>query len=231
MVLDSGSTDRTVQLAKAAGARVKVRPMTDFAEQRNHADELAETDWVLHLDADERLTAALWTEMREAMESGAHSGYRLACLNIIFGAPLWHGGWYPQYHLRLYRRTAGRWGRDVHESVAISDGTVGTLREPIVHYSHPDIQAFVLKLDRYTTLEARQASGSRLTLALRALVEPVPYFVYKYVVQGGFRDGWRGLTIALLLAFYRCVSYLKALELRHQIAADQTDRVTPAGPQ
>jgi len=105
--------------------------------------------------------------------------------------------------------------RSVHEEVLV-DGPIGHLREPIVHYSHPTISAFIQKLDRYTTVEATIAKGSTLTLALRAVLEPGPYFIYKYVVQKGFLDGWRGVAMALLMAFYRCVGYLKALELRHQ---------------
>jgi hypothetical protein len=86
------------------------------------------------------------------------------------------------------------------------------MKEPIVHHSHATVSAFIVKLDRYTTMEAARSSGSPITFTVRALVEPIPYFVYKYVVQGGFLDGWRGFVIAMLLAFYRCTGYLKALE-------------------
>jgi (heptosyl)LPS beta-1,4-glucosyltransferase len=216
IVLDSGSTDRTRELATASGARVEVRPMTNFAEQRNFANSLAKSDWILHLDADERATPELLEEIRSATASSEQfNGYRVPTLNIIFGAPLRHGGWYPSYHVRLQRRGKVNWGRDVHELAEVSGG-LGTLKQPIVHNSHPDVAGFVEKLNRYTTMEASRDTRSSSALAWRAALEPGPYFVYKYVVQRGFLDGWRGLTIGLLLAFYRCTGYLKALELRHR---------------
>jgi glycosyltransferase involved in cell wall biosynthesis len=215
IVLDSGSTDRTRELAAAAGARVEVRPMTNFAEQRNFANSLAKSDWILHLDADERATPALLGEIRKAIASDLFDGYRVPTLNIIFGEALHHGGWYPSYHVRLQRRGKSSWGKDVHELAQVS-GRLGTLKEPIVHHSHADVAGFVEKLNRYTTMEASRDTRSSSSLAWRAAFEPGPYFVYKYVLQRGFLDGSRGLTIALLLSFYRCVGCLKALELRRR---------------
>jgi glycosyltransferase involved in cell wall biosynthesis len=215
IVVDSGSTDHTRELAAAAGARVVERRMIDFADQRNYANGLVTTDWMLHLDADERATPALVQEIRKAAASGNAAGYWVPTLTFIFGKALRHGGWYPQWHTRLQRRGRTSYTRSVHEEVVV-DGPIGHLREPIVHYSHPNVSAFIKKLNRYTTVEATIAKGSTLSLTLRAVLEPGPYFIYKYVVQRGFLDGWRGVTMALLMAFYRCVGYLKALELRHQ---------------
>jgi glycosyltransferase involved in cell wall biosynthesis len=213
VVVDSGSTDRTREIAEAAGARVVERSMTDFAEQRNFASGLAKFDWVMHLDADERLTPQLLEEIRRVISTPSAKVYRVPRLTYMFGALVRHGGWYPQYHERLHQRDYRRWSRSVHETV-MADGSVGTLVEPLVHNSHPDIHAFIRKLDLYTTMEASLASRSRLRLSLGAIFEPGPYFVYKYIAQQGFRDGWRGLAAALLMACYRCVGYLKALELR-----------------
>jgi glycosyltransferase involved in cell wall biosynthesis len=218
LVIDSGSTDRTQELAAAAGARVVVHPMTDFAEQRNYANSIAKSDWILHLDADERITPALMQEIRAASASTRFDGYRVPTLNIIFGAPLRHGGWYPSWHVRLQRRGKATWGHNVHEAAQVS-GPLGDLKEPIVHHSHPDVAGFIEKLNRYTTMEAGRVTRSNFSLAMRAALEPAPYFFYKYVVQRGFLDGWRGLAIASLLSFYRCVGYLKAIELRHEETA------------
>jgi glycosyltransferase involved in cell wall biosynthesis len=214
LVVDSGSADGTVAVAEAARARVVSHPMKDFAEQHNFAASQATSEWVLHLDADERLTPELWAEIQRAIGSEEHAGYLIPTLNVVFGAPLRHGGWYPQHHLRLYRRGAGSWTGNVHETVTLAAGSVGRLHEPFLHLGHPDIHTFLVKLDRYTTMEAARATGSRLRLALLAAAVPAPYFLYKYVVQGGFRDGWRGLAAALLLSFYRCVTFLKAVEQR-----------------
>ena len=214
LVVDAGSADRTVELARAAGALVIERPMTDFAEQRNFANEQVRCDWVLHLDADERATPELLAEIRRVSAAPTATAYWVPELTYIFGAALHHGGWYPQYHVRFQRRGHGRWGRSVHEGFSV-DGPIGHLKAHIVHYAHPTVEAFIAKMNRYTDLEAKSAAGSTTWLALRAVLEPGPYFLYKYVVQQGFRDGWRGLSIAMLLGFYRCVTYLKALELRH----------------
>ena len=214
LVVDSGSTDDTLALAEAAGARVVHHSMLDFADQHNFANAQARTDWVLCLDADERLTPQLWAEVRHAVGSGEHTGYLIPTLNYLLGAPLRHGGWYPQHHLRLYRRDCGSWTGNVHEKVTLAAGSVGRLRKPMLHFGHPDVHTFLVKLDRYTSLEAERVTGSRLRLGLLAAAVPGPYFVYKYFVQGGFRDGWRGLAVALLLSFYSCVTYLKALERR-----------------
>lgn len=215
LVVDAGSTDRTGELAREAGAKVIERPMTDFAEQRNFANEQVTCDWVLHLDADERATPELLQEMRLTAAAPAANAYRVPELTYIFGAPQHHGGWYPQYHVRFQRKGHGRWGRSVHEGYT-ADGPVGHLKADIVHFAHPTIQAFIGKMNRYTDLDARQVAGSRTVIALRAVFEPGPYFLYKYVVQQGFRDGWRGFCIASLLAVYRSLTYLKALELRFQ---------------
>jgi glycosyltransferase involved in cell wall biosynthesis len=217
IVVDSGSSDRTQELAQAAGARVVVHALTDFAAQHNYANELATSDWVLHLDADERATPELLREISAASRDGNVDAYRVPELTYIFGAALRHGGWYPQYHIRLQRRGRSRWEGRVHESVEVQ-GPVGVLREPIIHHAHPSITAFIVKLNRYTTMEAAGTEASTFSLATRAVLEPGPYFAYKYLVQGGFRDGWRGLAIAMLLSFYRCVSLLKAVEHQHQSA-------------
>jgi hypothetical protein len=185
--------------------------MTDFADQRNYVASLAISDWILHLDADERVTQELWSEIKTITSRGAHDGFLVPRLNFVFGAPLRHGGWYPDYHLRLYRRGKARWIGRVHEVASVT-GRVGKLREPRVHYGHPDITTFIKKLDRYTSMEADRLHRSVLVLGALALASPIPYFVYKYVVQRGFMDGWRGLAAAMLLSFYRCVLYLKAIE-------------------
>ena len=208
-MVDSGSTDHTQELAAAAGAKVVEHAMTNFAEQRNYANTLAKCDWILHLDADERITPELLQEIRSVTATGEEDGFNVPTLNIIFGAPLRHGGWYPSY-------------TSLPPFTTISERTrVGSSGLPnawLAAASIPDLATpgGSAPLGQLTVGNATpaQMSGSRLSLALRAVLEPGPYFVYKYFVQQGFRDGRRGLSIALLLAFYRCVGYLKALELR-----------------
>jgi len=107
------------------------------------------------------------------------------------------------------------WSRAVHETAALREGSVGTLREPYEHRGHPDVRTFLAKTDRYTSIEAEALAGrSMLTLGLLAVVVPPIYFAYKYVFQAGFRDGWRGFAAATLLSFYRALAYVKAMEVR-----------------
>ena len=220
VVVDSGSTDRTVELAAMAGAKVVQHPMQDFSSQRNFADSLATGDWLLSIDADERVTPELTSEVAAAIQADSYPAFLVPELNVVFGKPLRHGGWYPQYHLRLLRRGSGAWTGDVMERVLVRGGPPGRLASPIVHYGHPDVETFVSKLNRYSALEAhRMKSRSRIELAVRAVVEPVPYFLYKYVVQAGFLDGWRGLAVAILLSYYRSMLYIKALELGDSVPA------------
>lgn len=215
IVVDSGSTDRTLELAKTMGARVVRHQMKDFATQRNFADSLATCDWLFSIDADERMTPELQAEIASAMMANSHSGYLVPELNVVFGRELRHGGWYPQYHLRLIRRGAGSWAGDVMERVRVDNRELGTLKSALLHYGHPDINTFVFKLNRYSGFEARRLEArSRGVLGLLAIAVPVPYFLYKYVAQAGFRDGWRGFVVAMLLAYYRSLVYLKAIELR-----------------
>jgi hypothetical protein len=132
-------------------------------------------------------------------------------LNYVFGAPLKHGGWYPQPHIRFVRKGKATWIKQVHEVVTV-EGLVDWLRSPLLHYGHPNIETFVRKLNAYTDMEALPKGKHPIAIASGALFEPPVHFLYKYVFQGGFMDGWRGLAAALLLGFYRCVTYLKALE-------------------
>lgn len=217
VVVDSGSSDRTVDLARDAGAKVEVHPMVSFSDQRNYAESLATREWVLSLDADERVTPELMSEIAGAMAANAHAGYLVPELNEVFGRKLVHGGWHPQRHLRLSRRGRGAWRGNVMEVVDITSGSVGKLSCPILHFGHPDIHTFLLKLDRYSAMEAsRQASRGTFTLGFLAVALPLPYFAYKYVLQAGFLDGWQGLAAALLLSFYKSLTYLKAIEQRMQ---------------
>lgn len=211
IVVDSGSSDRTAELARGAGAEVVVHPFKDFADQRNFALSVATTEWVLQLDADERMTPELWSELTAAVDRGGFAGFRIPTQNYFVGKPLRHGGWYPQYHLRLQMRTRTRWTREVHE-FAVVDGAVGVLRAPMLHFGHVDLTSVMNKVNKYTSVDARQLGDARALLCLRALVEPPAYFLFKFVVQLGFLDGWRGLAAAAILSFYRCAVYLKALE-------------------
>lgn len=209
VVVDGGSRDGTADLARALGGRVVERTFTDFADQRNFALAQATAEWVLMIDADERVTENLRDEIREAVRRPGCDAYRVPHLDYMFGRWIRHGGWFPQYHLRLARRSGARWDRPVHEVLTV-DGKVGTLREPLLHFAHADVRDFIRKLNRYTDDEVERQWAGRRPPWWRVLWEPPLYFAYKYFVQSGWRDGGHGFILAQLMAFYRFSRLAKA---------------------
>ena len=185
IVVDSGSSDATVSLARAKGARVSERAWTGWIDQKNHAAQLAAHDWILSLDADERVTPELAAEIRKALHrrNRAHRGYRIPRVAFHLGRWIRTTDFYPDYQTRLYDRRAARWrGRYVHESVLV-DGGAGTLTHELQHYSFANLADHLDRLNRYSTLAAQQmfesgrrtnvgwpdrASGGRISPQLRA---------------------------------------------------------------
>ena len=215
VVLDAGSTDRTQEIAAAAGARVETRPWDGFTAQRNHAASLARHDWVLAVDADERVTPALRAEIESMRTAGfAHAGYRIPRVAFYLGRWIRGTDWYPDAQLRLYDRRRGRWtGGLVHESVRV-DGPVGRLRSHLEHYTYEDVADHLATIDRYTTLWARQAHGDgKRAGALDGCVASTWAFIRNYVVRRGFLLGEAGLTVSTLNAYYTYVKMAKLREL------------------
>ena len=212
VVLDSGSTDDTVRIAREAGARVSVTPdWPGFGPQKNRALQLARGDWVLSIDADERVDAALAAEIRAAVASGAaYVGYRMPRLSSFCGQYMRHGGWYPDRVLRLFRRDSARFSDDiVHETVQCR-GAVGELRCDLRHESFHDFEQVLRKIDAYSTAGARKldARGRRGSLG-GAIAHAAWAFVRGYVLRAGFLDGRMGLALALSNAHGTYYRYVK----------------------
>ena len=214
VVVSQQTTDTTAEIANRFSNKVLVRRFEGFSDQRAWADQQATGDWILSVDCDEVVPTELAHEIRETLTAPRFQAYRVPHLDYMFGKWIRHGGWYPQYHTRLYERRLGRWDRDVHERVSIA-APLGILRHPILHYSHGRVADWVGKMARYTSLEAEamHRSGARMTLT-GLLVEPPLYFGYKYFWQQGWRDGMHGLALALLLGCYRMVRNLKLWDLQ-----------------
>ncbi|MEW6321345.1 MAG: glycosyltransferase family 2 protein [Acidobacteriota bacterium] len=216
VVVDSGSTDDTVALARKHTDRVIVRDWPGYVAQKNFAAGEARHDWILSLDADERVSEPLRDEILELMRSDAvlAAGYRIPRVTFHLGRWLRSTDWYPDHQLRLYDRRRARWaGRYVHESVA-ADGPVGELRHELLHYAYRDIAHHLQTMDRYTTLAARQMhEDGRRAGWLDVLVRPRLAFFRNYVLRGGFRDGMPGLIVSSMNAHYVALKFAKLWEL------------------
>ena len=206
IVFDSYSTDDTVAIAQALGADIFQHEFVNYAEQRNAAlDAVNEmTDWVLFVDADERVSDALAQEIREKMQHTGIAGWRLPRHNYIFGVLTKGAGWYPDYQTRLLRVGQAQYDRHkpVHEVVKLY-GEQGTMRNPILHYNYVDLAQFKAKQERYAEIDARslQAQGLR-PKPYSFLSQPLRHFYWRFVTLGGYRDRWHGLRLSLMMAYY-----------------------------
>ena len=214
VVVDSGSTDDTVAVARRYATRVEVTGWPGYGAQKNRAADLASHDWILSLDADERIPPELAAEIRALLEGGPGApGYRIPRMTYYLGRWIHSTDWYPDYQLRLYDRRAGRWSlRQVHESVELQ-GTPGRLRHEIQHYAYRDVSHHLATIDRYTTLAADQwiAEGRRTT-ALALAVHPPVAFLRNYLLRGGIRDGAPGFLVSVLNSYYVFLKLLKLWE-------------------
>jgi len=212
LIVDSGSTDRTMELAEKLGARVVEAGWRGYAGQKNWAAEQAANDWILSLDADEALSEALEAEIWNLKKTGPRfDAYTMPRLARYLGRWVLHSGWYPDRKIRLYDRGKARWVGDfVHESV-MSEGRVGHLEANILHFTCESLAENVKTMDRYTTLAAQELAARRVQVPLwRVMAAPVWTFVKTYVVERGFLDGFEGLVISYMAAFYTFLKYAKA---------------------
>jgi glycosyltransferase involved in cell wall biosynthesis len=211
LVVDCGSTDRTVEIARARGARVIVKDWPGYSAQKNFAAAEASNDWILSVDADERVTPELANEIRATLAgSPTMAGCRIPRVTWHLGRWIRTTDWYPDYQLRLYDRRRARWKeRRVHESVT-ADGPVGQLKNDLQHYAYRDITHHHQTMDRYTTLAAEDmyASGRRAGFVDVALHPPAA-FLRNYVLRLGFTDGMPGFIISAMNAHYVFLKFAK----------------------
>lgn len=216
VVLDSGSTDRTVELARQFTEQVYTVAWEGFGRTKNRAVGAATGPWVFVLDADERITPALRREIEGIVQAdGPLDGYRVPRRNFFCGRFIKHLGWYPDYSIRLFRKDKGRFvEREVHESVQVQ-GRVGTLANPMLHYTYDSLSDFLQRLDRYSTLAARELVKQGKKPRWGELVwRPLLTFVKLYLLQRGFLAGSDGYILACLYSTYTLMKYAKARELR-----------------
>src|SRR5258705_13679639 len=228
VVVDSGSTDETVKIAEACGARVITRDWPGFAAQKQLATEQTAHDWVFSLDADERVSGELQASIAKLRETPEHEladGYRIPRRSYYQGRWIKGGGWYPDWQLRLFRKSRGRWEpRHIHESVKLNSGArVEKLSGDILHYSVRDATHHHRMIgERYAPLAAQKMfEEGRQTSVLKIAAAAPAAFVRSYILKGGFRDGLAGLSIASFAAHHAFLKHVMLWEKQKAVGSKQ----------
>jgi glycosyltransferase involved in cell wall biosynthesis len=223
VVLDSGSTDRTMEIARAANATVYQEPWAGFASAKNSAIAKCTGTWVLSLDADEELTLELQTEIRALLRSDPPmDAYFIRRRNLFLGRWIRHGGFYPDPKLRLFRRATSRFAttlqfeeRLVHETISF-DGKTATLNYDLIHHAYPTLENYLEHMDRYSTLGSKvlvskgRVGRSWPAFVCNVVLIPKLTFLWNYIFRLGFLDGREGLLLHLYQAAYTSWKYAKA---------------------
>lgn len=228
VVVDSGSTDRTVEIAKSFGAKVFSEVWKGFARQKNSAIDRCVGTWVLSLDADEELTTELQAEIRGMLETDTQTtplvdGYRLRLRHVFLGRWMRYGGYYPDVKLRLFRRVTSSGvahftDRPVHESVTVT-GRVETMKHDFLHHGYPNLEIYLEHMNRYSTLGARlvaekgKVSRSWPAFFWNVALVPKLTFLWNYIFRLGFLDGREGLLLHLYHSAYISWKYAKAWQI------------------
>jgi len=215
VVVDSGSSDRTVEIARQYTDKVIANPWPGHKQQKNFAIDQASGDWILSLDADEVVTSELRSEIVAARRTGfaGRDGYYIARKSFFLGRWIAHCGWYPDYHLRLFRKAKGRFGGLNPHDIVELDGPAARFKNPMLHFTYPDLGTYMARLNSYTSIAAQElaARGKRFRLR-HAVLSPLATFLKMYVLKLGFLDGREGLLLSALSGYYVLVKYLKLWE-------------------
>jgi glycosyltransferase involved in cell wall biosynthesis len=210
IVFDSFSTDKTVDLARQSGAVVIRHEFSDYASQRNAALEAVsgKTDWVLFVDADERVSPELAEEVRQMIMNRDYVGYQIPRHNYIFGELTMGSGWYPDYQTRLLKVGKAAYENPVHE-VVVLDGELGTLKEHFIHHNYKDFKHFVEKQQKYTRYDAQIMYDEGIKpKAQNYILQPLRHFRWRFFTLDGYRDGWHGFRLSVLMAWYEFRKYV-----------------------
>lgn len=217
VVVDSGSTDATADIARSHGARVEQREWLGFGRQKQHAVSLARHDWVLCLDVDERVSERLARSIHEALAGGRYRAYRMARRNRFLGRWLAHGEGYPDWTVRLFHRAHAGWSNDdVHEAV-LTTSEVGRLEGDLLHDSAEDVATYLGKQNRYTSLHAEALYGQGVRAGYwRLVASPLARFLKFYFMRLGFLDGGPGFAHIVIGCNNTFLKYLKLIELQRR---------------
>lgn len=221
VVVDGYSIDRTVEIAQKYGAKIYKNPFIDFGSQKNFALDKAGNQWVLNLDADERISEMLEKELGQLKQKPDNEidadGFLIKRKTFYLGRWIRHSGWYPDRKLRLFRKDKSRWQGRIHEGL-ILEGKTKKIEGDILHFTYRNITDHINRLNRYSHMQAEDiARGKKKLLYLRALLLPPITFIRFYLWKLGILDGLPGLVIALVSSWATAMKYLKAIEMRRGI--------------
>src|SRR5215467_10342255 len=234
VVVDSGSTDRTCEIAREYGARVVVESWRGYTAQKNYALELCAKDWILSLDADEEASPELVEEIRavlagDMLAGGYFDGYSMPRRNLFLGRWMKHGGFYPDPKLRLFRRgKAYSTGRDPHDRFEMRNGEpVGGFKGALIHHTYPTLNLYLEHMNRYSSVWNRVPEAVPQNFSINAIVlRPLFTFIYNYFFRLGFLDGREGLLLHMYHAGYVSWKYAKGWEMgRRDKIGPSDDRV------
>ncbi len=217
IVVDSDSTDKTVELARKFNAKVFSPEWRGFGPTKQYALEQAGGDWILSIDADEEVSFTLKNEILQLLDSGPEAdGYSIPRKTQFLGRWILHSGWYPDYVLRFFKKSKGHFTSAlVHEKIEV-DGPTLRLHNPMMHYSYPTLEDYIRKLDQYSSLGAQELfDAGRKFKSIQLIFKPPASFLRKYIVQQGWRDGWEGFLIAYLTSTGTLLKYAKLRTLNN----------------
>jgi glycosyltransferase involved in cell wall biosynthesis len=213
IVVDSFSYDSTVNICRKYTGKVYQRAWDNYSSQKNYGHQFCSNDWILSIDADERVSSELAAEIQHVISNGQYDGYHIFIRDYMFGKWVEYGSWPQQSPIRLYRKSVAHWDSTVHEKIKIT-GNVSTLKNPLLHMSHTSISKFISKMNTYTDIEARNwfKNGVKKSWPLIILSSLRVFFV-QYISYQGFRDKGHGFVLAVLLSVYHFVARVKLWEL------------------
>lgn len=213
IVVDSGSTDKTLAIAKSLGAKVYLRKFDNFASQKNWAVSKTFGDWILAVDADEEIPLNLAEEIKQAVKTDEYAGFLIPRRNFILNKEIKHSRWSPDKHIWFWKKAYGKWIGNVHEEVMVK-GNVGELKNSKFHNSHRTVSKFIQANNNYSTLEAQSLfkDGTKFSFG-KMCWNPFFEFFIRFFYKFGFLDGKRGFILAYLMSIYKLTVWIKLWEL------------------
>lgn len=211
IIVDCGSQDNTVNIAKDFGAKVFINSFENFALQKNFAQSKADGEWILSVDADEEIERELAGEIIKGISSGSYDAFSMPRKNIIFGKFIEHTRWNPELDRQvwLWKKGKAKWVGDVHEKVHVN-GKIGRMVNSKIHYQYENVSEFIAMMNAYSELESDSLvqSGVRFS-AIKLFGQPLYNFAVRYFYRQGFLDGWRGFVLSYLMAIYHFLVWVK----------------------